>query len=453
MRAEAGLTKRETQIAELLAWGAAKKEVADRLSISPRTVENTARNIYSKIGIQKATELCVWWFCTHCGVSFDLSPIKRTIIACFFLAIILPHEMYGQGVYRSAYKNARRLAVTEMNAAYRRAEWESYQNNPLIIGYEIILSNNHTTTVNGKVKRLVDICDKLAGRYPKTFRWTGWHPHCRCEMVPIFISESDFRERIRARKAGKLKDWKPNQKQEVKQVPKALTDWIVQNEERSKGWQTLPYFVRDNRKSIGTLPVNTYTAEERKFTRARSTAEAMERATQLLSTLYPDIQNTELAALHHYTQQGGNYRQLNKQLDKGGLTDFNKASASLMAKALEGLPKYRGTVYRGAIMKRKDYERLYAGKDEVKHAIFTSSTKTPAVAYRFASYRDLKKTEVRVLFEIQSKNGRDISDISEFNGKFAPEDQREVLFTNGTGFKIVKHEISGQEVRITLVEL
>lgn len=48
MRAEAGLTQRETQIAELLAWGAAKKEVADRLSISPRTVENTARNIYSK---------------------------------------------------------------------------------------------------------------------------------------------------------------------------------------------------------------------------------------------------------------------------------------------------------------------------------------------------------------------------------------------------------------------
>jgi len=272
-------------------------------------------------------------------------------------------------------------------------------------------------------------------------------------MVPIFISESDFRERIRARKAGKLKDWKPNPQRTVTQVPKALTDWIAKNEERSKGWKTLPYFVRDNRKSIGTLPVNTYTAEERKFTRARSTAEAMERATQLLSTLYPDIQNTELAALHHYTQQGGNYRQLNKQLDKGTLTDFNKASASLMAKALEELPKYRGTVYRGAIMKRKDYERLYAGKDEVKHAIFTSSTKTPAVAYRFASYRDLKKTEVRVLFEIQSKNGRDISDISEFNGKFAPEDQREVLFTNGTRFKIVKHEISGQEVRITLVEL
>lgn len=121
MRAEAGLTQRETQIAELLAWGAAKKEVADRLSISPRTVENTARNIYSKIGIQKATEL---WFCTHCGVSFDLSPIKRTIIACFFLAIIIPHEMYGQGdtyrIFRSR-KVAERIATRRTG---RRPEYE-----------------------------------------------------------------------------------------------------------------------------------------------------------------------------------------------------------------------------------------------------------------------------------------------------------------------------------------
>ena len=47
LRAE--LTRRETEIAELLAWGAAKKEVADQLQISPRTVENTARHIYEKI--------------------------------------------------------------------------------------------------------------------------------------------------------------------------------------------------------------------------------------------------------------------------------------------------------------------------------------------------------------------------------------------------------------------
>lgn len=56
MKLHALLSKRETQVAELLAWGASKKEVASKLFVSTRTVENTARNIYAKLGIQKATE-------------------------------------------------------------------------------------------------------------------------------------------------------------------------------------------------------------------------------------------------------------------------------------------------------------------------------------------------------------------------------------------------------------
>lgn len=96
MKANAILTPREAEVAELLAWGAAKKEVADALKISTRTIENTARNIYGKIGIQKAKELCVWWFCTRCGVSFDLSPIKRSVIAAFLLILFLPYEFTQQ---------------------------------------------------------------------------------------------------------------------------------------------------------------------------------------------------------------------------------------------------------------------------------------------------------------------------------------------------------------------
>lgn len=346
----------------------------------------------------------------------------------------------GQGVYRSAYKNARRLAVTEMNAAFRRAEWESYQNNPLITSYEIRLSNNHTVVINGKIRTLYDICDVLAGVYPKTFRWTGWHPQCRCEMIPILISENDFRARIRARKAGKLNDWKPTDKKPVTEVPKALNDWVENNQERAKGWGNLPYFVRDNQKQIGTLKVNTYTDEERAFTRARQTAEAMTRAITELGSLYPNIENTELAALHHYTKQGGNYRQLNKQLSKDELTAFNAASASLISKALVSLPAFKGTVYRGSIMKRTEYERLYSGKSEITHNIFTSASKDAGVAWKFASYREPSKNEVRVLFEIQSKTGRDISNISEFNGNFTPVDQKEVLFKNETRFRITGTE-------------
>lgn len=122
MNTEAILTKRETEIAELLAWGAAKKEVADHLCISTRTVENTARNIYEKIGIQKATELSVWYFCTKHGVNIDLSPLKR-LTATLLIAILLTYDFAGNDVLRAF--RSRRVTRTEVRAASRRRDEDS----------------------------------------------------------------------------------------------------------------------------------------------------------------------------------------------------------------------------------------------------------------------------------------------------------------------------------------
>lgn len=90
MNPDAKLTEREAQVTELLAWGAAKKEVAWHLQISTRTVEALTRRAYKKIGIQKAAELSSWYFCTKFNISFDLSPLKRGIIGAFLLAVMVP---------------------------------------------------------------------------------------------------------------------------------------------------------------------------------------------------------------------------------------------------------------------------------------------------------------------------------------------------------------------------
>lgn len=82
----AKLTKREKQVAELIAWGASKKEVAQHLYISVRTVENHVRHIFEKTACQSATELSAWWFCTHYNISTHLSPLARTVVTFALIA-------------------------------------------------------------------------------------------------------------------------------------------------------------------------------------------------------------------------------------------------------------------------------------------------------------------------------------------------------------------------------
>lgn len=111
MNFNAELTKRETQVAELLAWGVSKKEIADRLFIAERTVENHARRIYEKTGVQKATELSVWWFCKKCGVPASLDPLKRAFIAIILLIAILPRELSGKG---DVFRIGRTVRITRV---------------------------------------------------------------------------------------------------------------------------------------------------------------------------------------------------------------------------------------------------------------------------------------------------------------------------------------------------
>lgn len=347
----------------------------------------------------------------------------------------------GRGVYRSAYKNAMRLARTETNAAYRTAEWQQYQNDPTIIGFKITLSNHHTTLMNGKDIPLHDICDELQGDYPKTFKWTGWHPQCRCEMYPIAYSRDDRKAYFKALFDGTADKWKPQNT--AKEPPKAFNDWVEQNQERAKGWSNMPYFVRDNAKFVKTkFDVNTYTNEEKKFTQAHKTQESMQRVLDKLAKLYPNIPNTELAAIHHYTKGGGNYRQLNKQMDKDTLTGFNQAAQVLIGQGLEKTPIFAGNVYRGMIIKRKEFDRIFNDASGIiRQNRFVSSSMDADIGLRFATHSALGKNEISVFMEIKSKTGRDISRISEFNGNFVSDNQKEVIFSNNTPFKIVSKEV------------
>ena len=104
-----------------------------------------------------------------------------------------PLEKVGMGVYRSARKNALRVARTEINAAYHKARNERWQKEPFVIGQYIHVSPQHN---------IDDICNDLEGRYPKDYVWISWHPQCICTSDPITIQGEEKKEFYKRLMAG-----------------------------------------------------------------------------------------------------------------------------------------------------------------------------------------------------------------------------------------------------------
>ena len=158
----------------------------------------------------------------------------------------------GAGRYRSAYKNAMRLARSEINMAYRASDSQTAQDLDCVVGIRVNLSNNHTC--NGKP--FYDICDELSNQnYPKDFYYVGWHPQCRCYITYILKTDEEFWEDLEAGENNESVNT-------VNDVPDAFKEWVGKNEERiarASERGTLPYFLRDNQQyySIATQYIMT----------------------------------------------------------------------------------------------------------------------------------------------------------------------------------------------------
>lgn len=163
----------------------------------------------------------------------------------------------GHGVYRSSAKNAMRIARSETNIAYRRADNTRWQQMEFVLGQEIQLSRSHPEP---------DICDTLKGRYPKNFVFDGWHPQCFCFVTPILLSEKQMMEMQQAKMEGK--DYDISDKT-VSDMPDNFKSWTIDNKERierAKERGTLPYFIKNNKKTVERIinpPTALETAKER----------------------------------------------------------------------------------------------------------------------------------------------------------------------------------------------
>lgn len=86
----------------------------------------------------------------------------------------------GAGAYRSSVRNAQRLARTEINMAYREAEMQRYKDLDFIVGFEVKRSTHPYHC---------DICESHKGKYPKDFKFNGWHPNCYSKDSEVLTAQ------------------------------------------------------------------------------------------------------------------------------------------------------------------------------------------------------------------------------------------------------------------------
>lgn len=205
----------------------------------------------------------------------------------------------GQGVYRSAYKNALRTSATTTNTAYRSADYERWSKQDFILGIEIQRSANN----RGPCK----ICDAMIGKYPKTFKFTGFHPFCICFATPITMEPEDFADFL-------LNDTVP-QGQTITDIPQATKDFVSENKD---GFQSA-FWYKDNfandgglQREIVSQPITNEVIKVSKPKRIKTDAEITDIKQKWNERkLYNKITNTE------------NEIRLNKSFETGVLFDKN----------------------------------------------------------------------------------------------------------------------------------
>lgn len=116
-----------------------------------------------------------------------------------------------------------RLARNEINMAYRTAEQERWARMDYIKGKEIKTTNN--------LSHKQDMCDLLAGVYPKDFYWTGWHVNCMCYAIPVIMSEKEY--------------W--SGKQPSNTMPNNFKNWVNDNKGKVKQSSYITQYARSER--------------------------------------------------------------------------------------------------------------------------------------------------------------------------------------------------------------
>lgn len=140
----------------------------------------------------------------------------------------------GRGIYKSPLKNMIRVTRHETNVAYRTSDYERYGQLDFVVGIRINLSASHSVRMPAG-----DICDVIAGDYPKEYKFLGNHILCLCFATSILCTKDEMREYLTT---GIM-----NSENTVTKIKPEVKEWLL---DTKQDWSKIEW-AKDNQKLIG----------------------------------------------------------------------------------------------------------------------------------------------------------------------------------------------------------
>lgn len=149
------------------------------------------------------------------------------------------------------------LARNETNLAYRNAEQDKFDSLDQVVGFRIQVSNSHLEWLEKywrpRYGDEIEVCDAMAGDYPKWFRWNGWHVSCKDIRIPILKTQEELaKDIIKLTKGEKVDN---NSVNKVASLPNNALLWIKSNYNRISGYSNPPYWWVDNIETINKIMI------------------------------------------------------------------------------------------------------------------------------------------------------------------------------------------------------
>ena len=121
---------------------------------------------------------------------------------------------------QQAKPSTRKADATNRN--YRASDFKTATNFDCCVGIEINRSNNCNDNC--------ELCKAGAGKYPKDFKWTGWHDGCLCFTTYVLKEDDEFWRDLEDGKNRKSKNT-------VSNIPKAIKNYISNHPEcKNEDW-------------------------------------------------------------------------------------------------------------------------------------------------------------------------------------------------------------------------